>query len=68
MKKKTKLMCCLCNKEIIPCLISGWDKGNNPAPLGEEGDRCCDDCNTRKVLPHRILQIYLQKEIDTNLN
>lgn len=37
---------CLCGR-----LCSGW--GNNPDPLKDEG-RCCDQCNTEKVIPARI--------------
>jgi len=32
--------------------------GNNPEPLAEFEERCCDDCNTSKVIPAR-LNIYL---------
>jgi hypothetical protein len=28
--------------------------GNNAYPLGKSGDRCCNDCNTEKVLPLRL--------------
>jgi len=38
--------CCLCG-----CKLDGY--GNNPSPLKEDG-KCCDDCNTYKVIPSRI--------------
>jgi len=38
--------CCLCGSKL-----DGY--GNNPSPLKEEG-KCCDDCNTYKVIPSRI--------------
>lgn len=39
--------------------------GNNPYPLCEEDNteaRCCDDCNTLKVVPARIAQLF-KKEV-----
>lgn len=52
--------CCICGKEH-----EGF--GNNPAGAidetkklitwGEE-DRCCDDCNTKYVLPGRMYRFY----------
>ena len=44
--------CCLCGKKF-----EGY--GNNPAPLTEESyiyseKRCCDDCNSKKVIPERL--------------
>ncbi|MGM9543570.1 MAG: hypothetical protein ACI3T9_01170 [Romboutsia timonensis] len=38
--------CCICGKEFI-----GY--GNNPDPVKKEG-RCCDDCNSTKVIPARL--------------
>lgn len=43
-----KLICCLCGKELN-------DYGNNPWPLRHnEDERCCDECNTTKVIPARL--------------
>lgn len=43
--------CSICGTEF-----EGW--GNNPVPLRPEvEDRCCDDCNTRWVVPVRILNM-----------
>ena len=39
--------CCLCEKEC-----SGF--GNNPAPLAELPKKCCDECNSNKVIKSRI--------------
>ena len=47
-KKQT---CCICNKIFV-----GY--GNNPAPITQEG-RCCDDCNTGKVIPARLIRYSL---------
>ena len=47
--KIEKEKCCLCGKAI-----DGF--GNNPWPLKESG-RCCDDCNTFKVIPARLEDI-----------
>lgn len=49
--------CCLCGTE---CKLwhdgaEGW--GNNPWPLAEDPDRCCDDCNWEKVIPARLAQV-----------
>jgi len=49
----TQMKCDLCGWEI-ETKPSGWDKGNNPAPLGEKGHRCCDWCNRNLVLPLRF--------------
>ncbi len=38
--------CCLCNKEF-----KGF--GNNAKPL--KNGICCDECNTYKVIPTRII-------------
>ena len=52
---ETKIQrCCICNMPII-----GY--GNNPAPVKSEG-RCCDDCNTTRVVPARLRQLGLKKE------
>ena len=40
--------CCLCSG-----LYEGW--GNNPEPLADFGtQRCCNRCNTTKVIPERL--------------
>ena len=36
------------------CASSYFGHGNVCAPLGALGDRCCDSCNTLKVIPARI--------------
>ena len=58
----------MCNQEIKPCPRTGWDKGHNPAPLGEEGDRCCDKCNDKHVLPTRLLAMMSLDRINNNQN
>ena len=45
--------CCLCRKK----LDNKW--GNNANPL--KNGRCCDNCNTSKVLPARFLLMQLMK-------
>ena len=53
MKKIIK--CCICGKEI-----NGY--GNNPWPVDDnENARCCDDCNTTKVIPARIIGLKNNK-------
>ena len=44
------MKCVLCNKEIEK--VGTWDQGNNAQPLAD--GRCCNDCNTFKVIPERI--------------
>ena len=46
--------CCLCGDPYA-------GHGNNPEPLSEAG-RCCDDCNSLRVVPARMNIIY--KRID----
>lgn len=43
--------CCLCGK-----MFKEW--GNNPAPLADSKDSCCDDCNLKKVIPARLKKFY----------
>jgi len=62
--------CCLCPKPLI-----GW--GNNPYPLKSEDDPvgCCNECNTTKVIPARMMACktnkqraeYLEKEFKPEL-
>jgi hypothetical protein len=49
--------CCLCGKPCEPWHAEPTGYGNNPDPLGFEGDRCCNDCNTEFVIPARIRTI-----------
>lgn len=39
--------CVLCHKDFI-----GY--GNNPHPLADQEDRCCDTCNIERVIPARF--------------
>lgn len=50
--------CCICG-----CKFTGW--GNNPWPVKDEGE-CCDDCNSLKVIPARLRQMYLSTERKSN--
>lgn len=45
-KENEKHICCLCGKEFV-----GY--GNSAWPLNDNG-RCCDECNTSKVIPARL--------------
>lgn len=45
--------CCLCDGDF-------FDFGHNPWPLVPDDDdysRCCDSCNTSKVLPARLAML-----------
>lgn len=49
-----KYICAICGKEN-----EGW--GNNPYPVKTNyEDRCCDDCNTKFVIPARIMLLSNQ--------
>lgn len=40
-------ICCICGKEF-----TGY--GHSPYPVRQEDLECCDECNTRVVLPKRL--------------
>lgn len=42
-----KRFCCLCEDMLV-------GMGHNPAPLADHPERCCDYCNTHRVIPERI--------------
>lgn len=50
MTENEKKKCCICGK-----VFTGW--GNNPWPVKESGT-CCDECNTKHVIPARLIAIY----------
>lgn len=54
--KATVDTCCICGREI-----DGY--GNNPEPYksAENGERCCDPCNVKFVIPARLAQMYAAK-------
>jgi len=54
--KETK--CCICGELIKP--KGTWCLGNNAAPLKE--GRCCDECDSTKVIPFRIKKIIESKK------
>lgn len=41
--------CCLCGTHIHSVY-----EGNDPYPLGDEGDQCCYHCNMLYVIPERL--------------
>lgn len=49
MLDKSAKKCCICGKAL-----HGF--GHNPEPYadGVHGQRCCDACNTEKVVPSRL--------------
>ena len=47
------MKCCICGKEIV-----GY--GNSPSPIA--GNRCCDECNMKIVMPVRIFLRSLDNE------
>ena len=53
MSKLDTWKCCLCG-----AICTGW--GNDPWPLDTRNDtRCCDSCNSDKVIPARMAKIYV---------
>ena len=50
-----KHICCICGQEF-----TGY--GNNPYPVNSDEDaRCCDDCNTTKVIPARLEELQSKR-------
>jgi len=56
-------MCVLCENEIIPDVVSGWDQGNNAQPLAD--GRCCDNCNMA-VVSSRMDQMFAKRPLLTD--
>ena len=46
-------ICCICTGSIP--VVRGWKHGHNADPVGQ--GRCCDYCNTTKVIPARLKQM-----------
>lgn len=44
---KEEHVCPLCGEKFL-----GF--GNNPEPLASYEERCCDECNTKYVIPARL--------------
>jgi len=44
--------CSICGLPI-KAEINGWDSGNNAEPVND--GRCCNECNSRVVIPRRIV-------------
>ena len=58
------MKCCICKGEIEK-LVDGkgevvWETGNNAEPF--KNGRCCDTCNTEKVIPLRISNYHQHKK------
>ncbi len=49
-KRKPKPICSICAKPIPK--KGSWAFGNNAEPIND--GRCCDDCDSKVVIPHRI--------------
>ena len=66
------LKCCICGESVAENACEGnkaigWLSGNNPQPLGEDGDRACDSCNSLVVLPARFIDFLGNRGGVTNL-
>ena len=55
-EEDTIFKCCICKK-----IEKGY--GNNPDPIKKEG-RCCERCNTIKVIPARLESLSTIKTVD----
>jgi hypothetical protein len=65
-KEKKPLTCSICGQDIKPTSF-GWDQGNNAQPIND--GRCCDDCDTKVVLPARMVEVgKFMKQQDKNWN
>ena len=57
------MKCCLCDNQIeIKKTPEGkvyWENGNNAQPLKD--GRCCDICDSTKVIPERLRR-YIENE------
>lgn len=49
-----KFTCCFCSKEF-----DGY--GNNPSPVRDVSEECCDDCNQNIVIPARRISPFYTK-------
>ena len=50
-EKVKALECSICHG-MIPRDKNGWEEGNNAEPVNS--GRCCNECNTKVVIPVRI--------------
>ena len=59
------MICVICKNEIEEQYtedgIMYWDQGNNAEPIAE--GRCCDKCDQDIVLPHRLADAMINKEV-----
>lgn len=55
--KTTK--CILCNNHFVGV-------GHNPAPLEDSKFRCCDGCNSARVVPYRVYKLREQRKQNAN--
>lgn len=57
MTKTPKLKCSICDDPIRKNPVTGWDQGHNAQPVND--GRCCDNCNSRIVIPYRFSQLLM---------
>ena len=59
------MICVICKNEIEKLYTSDgemyWDQGNSAMPIAE--GRCCDKCDQDIVLPHRLADAMINKEV-----
>lgn len=53
--------------QCVLCLRGYTGRGNNPYPLRRKR-RCCDDCNTNKVMPARINKLLSSQQQNMMVN
>jgi hypothetical protein len=55
-KKAKERECVICDGEIKPEPVSGWEHGYNAEPVAE--GQCCKVCDDNIVIPERIRRAY----------
>ena len=64
------LVCCICKKDIEPKFLGNdkdgstvyWYGGNNAEPVSY--GVCCDHCNKTVVIPERMTNILMSRNLD----
>lgn len=57
------MKCCICGKEIKGYGNDPWGAldENNEMTVFDNNDRCCDECNTKYVIPGRLYLMFKRK-------
>ena len=59
------MICVICKNEIDKQYtedgVMYWDQGNNAEPIAN--GRCCNKCDRDIVVPHRLAEVLINKEV-----